>query len=383
MHEENKNGTMTWEQYYELAKKYYEYHGDLFIPFYFKTKNGYEKDDIGITLGKWMSRQRIKYFKLSRKKQELLEEIGFVLEVREEKWQNMYSLAQKYYEYYGNLKVPKNFKTINGYLYDNKGAELGKWIAMQRQYFKKYTKIRQELLLEIGFILKPLEDDWLNNYNLAKKYFEYHGNLRISHDFKTKNGYLYDDEGFYLGYWVYSQRKNYGKLSKEKRDLLNSIGFSLNVHEERWLNNYNLAKEYYEHHGNLNVPSGFKTINGYLYNNKGFGLGNWLYYQRKNYMNLSARQRELLKDIGFVNENEWLNNYNLAKIYYAHYGNLLMPSDFKTCDGFRYDESGFNLSVWLDTQKNFYDELTEEQKTLLEDIGFKGKEDTLKLTRKL
>ena len=42
-----------------------------------------------------------------------------------------------------------------------------------------------------------------------------------------------------------------------------------------------------------------------------------------------------------------------------------------------------DLSVWLDTQKNFYDELTEEQKTLLEDIGFKGKEDTLKLTRKL
>ena len=62
-------------------------------------------------------------------------------------------------------------------------------------------------------------------------------------------------------------------------------------------------------------------------------------------MNLSARQRELLKDIGFVNENEWLNNYNLAKIYYAHYGNLLIQSDFKTCDGFRYDESGFKCLV--------------------------------------
>ena len=55
----NERLTMTWDKYYEYAKKYYEKHGNLEVPFNFKTNNGYEKDDNGkINLGTWISTQR-------------------------------------------------------------------------------------------------------------------------------------------------------------------------------------------------------------------------------------------------------------------------------------------------------------------------------------
>ena len=39
---------------------------------------------------------------------------------------------------------------------------------------------------------------------------------------------------------------------------------------------YNLAKAYYEHHGNLEIPARFKTINGYEYDENGINLGYWI-----------------------------------------------------------------------------------------------------------
>ena len=39
----------------------------------------------------------------------------------------------------------------------------------------------------------------------------------------------------------------------------------LKNNKDEWCRKYELAKSYYEHHGNLEVPSDFKTINGYEY----------------------------------------------------------------------------------------------------------------------
>lgn len=36
----------------------------------------------------------------------------------------------------------------------------------------------------------------------------------------------------------------------------------------------------------------------------------------------------------------WEKIYKYAKIYYEHYGNLEVPTKFKTNDGFTFDENG-------------------------------------------
>ena len=60
--------TMTWEDKYKLAKTYYEYNGDLKIPSKFRTINGYEFNENGVRLGKWIETQRDAYRDTSRYK---------------------------------------------------------------------------------------------------------------------------------------------------------------------------------------------------------------------------------------------------------------------------------------------------------------------------
>lgn len=75
--------TMIWEDKYELAKAYYEHHGNLEIPIRFKTINGYEYDENGVALGNWIKINRVAYSgkgtaKITPERIKLLEEIGII-----------------------------------------------------------------------------------------------------------------------------------------------------------------------------------------------------------------------------------------------------------------------------------------------------------------
>ena len=232
-----------WNKKYELAKAYYEHYGNLEIPQSFKTKNGYEYDENGVALGKWINTQRQAFkgnsgYKISKEQIELLKEIGMRFETnyKEEEWNKKYELAKAYYEHYGNLEIPQSFKTKNGYEYDENGVALGKWINTQRQAFKgnsgyKISKEQIELLKEIGmrFETNYKEEEWNKKYELAKAYYEHYGNLEIPQSFKTKNGYEYDENGVALGVWIITQRQAFkgnvtNKMSKERIELLKEIG---------------------------------------------------------------------------------------------------------------------------------------------------------------
>lgn len=57
---------------------------------------------------------------------------------------------------------------------------------------------------------------------------------------------------------------------------------------EIWKQKYNLAKIYYEHYGNSNILSTFKTLNGYEFCEEGFFLGKWLSNQRQSYKGIGT-----------------------------------------------------------------------------------------------
>ena len=260
--------TMTWMDKYELAKAYYEHHGNLEVSQSFKTSNGYEYDENGVALGHWINTQRQAFkgygkFKISKEQIELLKEIGMRFETKdkEEEWYRKYNLAKAYYEYHGNLEILFNFKTINGYDYDENGIALGKWLASQRQAFKgngrrKISKEQIKLLKEIGmrFESNYKEKEWNKKYALAKAYYEHHGNLEISVNFKTINGYDYDENGIALGAWINTQRQAFKgngrcKISKEQIKLLKEIGmkwFPENIDiklQKEEINEQNISKK--------------------------------------------------------------------------------------------------------------------------------------------
>ena len=232
------NKFLSWDEMYNLAKIYYEYHGNLEIKQTFKTDNGYEQSKNGkINLGFWIHTQRKSLTPESEKGQKLLQ-IGMRFENKYLSWDEMYNLAQVYYEHHGNLDLPAEFKTNNGYERSKNGKiNLGSWIRTQRKNITPESEQGQKLL-QIGMRFDNKKLSWEEMYDYAKIYYEHHGDLEVQQKFKTNNGYKYYETGkINLGQWIATQRKTTIQDSKRGR-LLTKIGMVWNIK-----NNQNQVQE--------------------------------------------------------------------------------------------------------------------------------------------
>ena len=95
--------------------------------------------------------------------------------------------------------------------------------------------------------------------------------------------------------WLSSIRRLYrsGKLSKDHIEKLESFGICWNVHEGKWLQNYNRLIEYYKKFGHCNVSTGDIEWGN---------LGVWMVSNRSNYRQgkLSSGRIEKLKALGVI-----------------------------------------------------------------------------------
>ena len=347
-------------------------------------------------------------FSINMINEDLFEIIEYMRDRLTMTWMDKYELAKAYYEHNNNLEIPFNFKTNNGYEYDETGINLGVWIRTQRKAYSgigssKITEDQIRLLEEIGMIFDVHDAKWKEKYELAKAYYEHNNNLGIPSNFKTKNGYEYDETGINLGTWIRKQRQAYSgigglKITEEQIRLLEEIGMIFDARDAKWREKYELAKAYYEHNNNLEIPYNFKTKNGYEYDEIGINLGVWIGNQRQAYsgsgsLKITEEQIRLLEEIGMIfdaRDSKWREKYELAKAYYEHNNNLEIPYNFKTKNGYEYDEEGINLGTWIRNQRQAYSgrgssKITEDQIRLLEEIGmawfFQNKDDKLQLEK--
>jgi len=303
---------------YELAKSYYEHHGSLDIQQIFKTKNGYEYDELGEKLGMWISRQKVGYKseRLSEERIKLLLEIGIIFEMLiEEKWKKMYELAKSYYEHHGSLDIQQIFKTKNGYEYDELGENLSMWISRQKVGYKseRLSEERIKLLLEIGIIFENKHDiQWKKMYELAKSYCEHHGTLATPRSFKTKNGYEYDELGENLGVWISRQKVGYKseRLSEERIKLLLEIGMIFTVKKD--ITDLIACCE----ENGLDYKS-----NPYLINNMSYQE----FVAKTNYLlenNMPINNDGKLHELYFMCDEEMIAKYNVSKagLVYDYFG---------------------------------------------------------------
>ena len=267
-------------------------------------------------------------------------------------WYKNYELAKQYYKEKGDLLIPSNYET------DGK-IKLGMWISHQRRDYKnsKISKERIEMLEKIGMVWSIYDEQWLEYYGFAMKYYNEKGNLLIP--------LLYiSDDGVKLGSWISTQRRQYkrGKLSKEKISLLEKIEMVWSVYDIQWYEYYNASVEYYNKNGNLLVPLRYKTTSN-------IKLGSWISHQRRSYKagELSKEKIELLEKIEMVWDGmsaTWNEMYKLAQQYYEENNNLSISST-----SFSYQNA--SLGSWIVTQRNKYFEntLSDDQIALLNDIG--------------
>ena len=372
----------TWMDYYELAKKYYDFYGDLEIPQRFKTNDGTTYDSNGkINLGRWIANQR-QICSPESERGKLLSQIGMRFEnkISTLTWEEMYEYAKKYYETYGDLEVPQKFKSNDEITYDSNGKiNLGRWIANQRQTCLPDSE-RGKLLLLIGmrFENKKSTLSWKEMYEYAKKYYESHGDLEIPVKFKTNDGINYNPNGqINLGQWISKQRRRCLPESEREKLLLQiDMRFENKNSTLSWKEMYELAKKYYEVHGNLEIPRWFKTNDGVTYDPNGkINLGQWITNQRYLCLIKSEQSKSLLQiGMRFQNKNStlsWKEMYEYAKKYYESHGDLEIPVKFKTNDGKNYDINGkINLGRWIDTQRQKCLPESEQGKLLLQ-IGMR------------
>ena len=106
-----------------------------------------------------------------------------------------------------------------------------------------------------------LTASWDLMYTFAKQYYIKHGNLEVPRRYKTEDGYS-------LGHWIFTQRsvykgEAYGTLGADRIQKLEAIGMVWDsVRDISWQRYYELAKTYYDEHGDLNIPYDYQKTNG-------------------------------------------------------------------------------------------------------------------------
>lgn len=306
-----------WEKGFASAQKYRTEHGDLLVPVRYRDKNDF-------ALGEWIVYNRQRYLggNLTQNRIERLEAIGMVWSTSNDLWEQNYAAATQYYLEHGDLEVPIKYETPSGFGLDALGMD---WTNRN-------------------------DRKWMSLYDVAAAYYHEHGNLNVPSEYVTPDGVL-------LGKWVARQRYAYlnpdrssARVTPERKALLDKLGMVWEKYDP-WQERYDLALAYKTEHGDLEIPSVYKTADGVW-------LGSWVSRQRQTLNSgssaLSSERRKLLRtlfkgerrpsdpaaDHGTVREANWERNFRSAARYARKYKHLLVPASYVDSDGVR-------LGVWI------------------------------------
>ncbi len=282
----------TWDERYGELLAYRDEHGNVNVS---ASSTG---------LGVWVTTQRQtrKNGKLSEEKIRLLDELGFVWEPFDAKWEQKYLELLSFKETHGNVNVPRHYST-----------DLGTWVHNQRHNRKvgAISEDRIQRLDEIGFEWEPVEAQWNEQYEKLAMYKAKHGNLDAPQRSSTK-----------LGLWSNSQRQNRknGILTAERIRLLDEIGFEWTPRDSVWDEGFNKLLAYKAEHGNVDVSKHPNTE-----------LGTWVSVQRKakSRGEISEERLQRLNEVGFVwdaHESRWEEMFRQLRVYKDTHGDLNIPT---------------------------------------------------------
>ena len=306
----------------------------------------------GVPVGKWLELQRQvqagqRPGRLTAEQAAKLEKLGIRWNHRlEAAWEKGFASAQKYRTEHGDLEVPIKYETPSGF-------GLGVWLGAQRAAHKagELPQEQVERLDALGMDWTNRNDrKWMSLYDVAAAYYHEHGNLNVPSEYVTPDGVL-------LGKWVARQRYAYlnpdrssARVTPERKALLDKLGMVWEKYDP-WQERYDLALAYKTEHGDLEIPSVYKTADGVW-------LGSWVSRQRQALNSgssaLSSERRKLLRtlfkgerrpsdpaaDHGTVREANWERNFRSAARYARKYKHLLVPASYVDSDGVR-------LGVWI------------------------------------
>jgi superfamily II DNA or RNA helicase len=262
-------------------------------------------------------------------------------------WWDGYGAARAYYDANGDLGVPVTYVAAGGFL-------LGTWLTVQRAERNRgaMSADRVRLLDQVGMIWDLLEAAWMAAYHDLCAFKDQHGHFEVPVAYRTA-------DGISLNEWQGTQRDaaRAGKLSGQRRTLLDAIGFPWNPAQVRWMRRYHQLTEAITRHGGpASLPPGSPEAT-------------WLEGQHL------AHHRGKLPDANIIlleqagitirRPDVWMASYQAIVAFKAEHGHLRIPVGYT-------GEAGIDLCDWQRVQRvrRKAGRMTSEQERLLTDAGF-------------
>ena len=166
-----------------------------------------------------------------------------------------------------------------------------------------------------------------------------------------------------LGTWVSTQRENKEKMSEERRNMLDSIGFVWKFQEAQlafhWEVRFQQLVDYKRVYGNCHVPQRFKE-------NK--QLGKWVSTQRENKEKMSEEKRKMLDSIGFVwkfQEAQYAFHWEVRFQQLVEYKRV-----HRDCNVPQRYKANPQLGSWVIAQRTKEETMSKNKRNQLNSVGF-------------
>jgi len=322
----------------------------------FKQKHGHLKTGAKLYLDKslntWVVRQRTMKKRMPSWRKELLDDIGFVWQIRPplktpiKTWEEHYEALTAFYQNHQHCRVPRNWK---------EDPRLGEWAAAQRCFYKKNqlneTKKAQLDLLDFkSSILEDNEVRWDKSYQKLIAFKAKFGHCNITR--------TYVDQP--LARWVEVQRTRQHLLSQKRKNLLNNIGFVWRFPATTpWQQRYEELVAFKAKFGHCDVRNTGQV-------NEWQSLGYWVNTMRTRYQKGKLEEDKIsqLEQLNFkwrVLEANWQASYEQLKAYYLENGHCQINTKSRDFT---------SLGYWVRNQRRNREKLSQEKKDLLNALNF-------------
>lgn len=213
-----------WQEKFEIAKQYYEEHGNLYVPENERYYGGFD-------FKSWVNKQKqmknlVNPSKRMKKRMKQMEQLEINFNTKE--WDKVYNVVKRFYKEYGHINVAYNRKY--------RGVNIGNWIMRQRKLAQKERlssedKRRISLLNDINMIWKYdkhtcVNSKWMQEYDTVKDWLNMYYNGKCPK--KIPNRKFRD---LNVRKWILSQdRHKYRNMSNvidQKIALLKEIGIEI------------------------------------------------------------------------------------------------------------------------------------------------------------
>ncbi|MEU7480569.1 Helicase associated domain protein [Lentzea sp. NPDC042327] len=213
-------------------------------------------------------------------------------------------------------------------------------------------------------LVRQTTSPWWESYGAAVRFHAAHGHLMPPRSWRDRHS------STPLSQWLGQQRvaERRGDLRPDRRALLDRLDMVWDPGQEQWADPLAAATAFRDEHNHLRVPKDYITPADHPV--PGFPLGQRLqgWIHRHRYGLLGEHASAALEALGI----EWNDHITdpfehalaHAHRYHAKYGDLRVPQDYVTSDGFR-------LGSWLSRQrgKRTRGQLSCEQIAALDELG--------------